>query len=376
MAHLPASAPAALTLCPPNLFPPAQSILCGATATPSPVPPPSVPRPPLSSPPARLSLPLSPSLLAAMNNLLTDSFELPRRDSSRDADIEMGMHQADASDNLKDFLKKVDAIESIIAKLSNLLNKLQACSFCHSFFTANEESKAVTKASSMKAIKQRMEKDIDEVGKIARQAKTKVDELERDNLSNRQKPGCGKGSAVDRSREQTTGAVKKKLKERMDDFQTLREAIRQEYREVVERRVFTVTGNRPDEETIDDLIETGKSEQIFKDAIQHQGRGQILDTVAEIQERHDAVRDLERKLLELQQIFMDMAVLVEAQGDMINNIETHVSNATNHIQQGVSALQNAKKLQKNSRKWMCYAIILLLVIVAVIVVAVIQPWKK
>lgn len=30
--------------------------------------------------------------------------------------------------------------------------------------------------------------------------------------------------------------------------QTLREAIRQEYREVVERRVFTVTGNRPDEE--------------------------------------------------------------------------------------------------------------------------------
>lgn len=29
---------------------------------------------------------------------------------------------------------------------------------------------------------------------------------------------------------------------------------------------------------------------------------QILDTVAEIQERHDAVRDLERKLLELQQV--------------------------------------------------------------------------
>jgi len=84
--------------------------------------------------------------------------------------------------------------------------------------------------------------------------------------------------------------------------QALREAIRQEYREVVERRVFTVTGNRPDEETIDDLIETGKSEQIFKDAIQQQGRGQILDTVAEIQERHDAVRDLERKLLELQQV--------------------------------------------------------------------------
>jgi hypothetical protein len=39
--------------------------------------------------------------------LLQDSFELPRRDSSRDGDVEMGMHQPDASDNLKGFLKKV-----------------------------------------------------------------------------------------------------------------------------------------------------------------------------------------------------------------------------------------------------------------------------
>ena len=60
-----------------------------------------------------------------------------------------------------------------------------------------------------------MEKDIDQVGKIARMAKTKVDELDKDvcfhlslllqNLSNRKKPGCEEDSAVDRSREQTTG---------------------------------------------------------------------------------------------------------------------------------------------------------------------------
>lgn len=30
--------------------------------------------------------------------------------------------------------------------------------------------------------------------------------------------------------------------------------------------------------------------------------GQIMDTVSEIQERHDAVRDLEKKLLDLQQV--------------------------------------------------------------------------
>jgi syntaxin 1B/2/3 len=38
-----------------------------------------------------------------------------------------------------------------------------------------------------------------------------------------------------------------------------------------------------------------------------------MDTLAEIQERHRAVKDLEQSLLELHQIFLDMAVLVEAQ---------------------------------------------------------------
>jgi syntaxin 1B/2/3 len=46
------------------------------------------------------------------------------------------------------------------------------------------------------------------------------------------------------------------------------------------------------------------------------------------------------------------------------------------VQQGNTALQKAKKLQKNSRKWMCFAIIILLVVVAVILVGVFKPWKS
>ncbi|WOK97101.1 syntaxin-132 [Canna indica] len=304
-----------------------------------------------------------------MNNLLSDSFELPRGEPSRDGDIEMGHHPqiSAAEQGLEGFFKQVQVVEKQIEKLSTLSRNLLA---------ANEKSKTVTKASDMKAIKHNMQKDIDEAGKVARVAKSKLEELDRDNLTNRQKPGCGKGSSVDRSRTATTVALKRKLKERMSEFQTLRERIQQEYREVVERRVITVTGTRPDEETIDHLIETGNSEQIFQKAIQEQGRGQVMDTLAEIQERHDTARDLERKLLELQQIFVDMAVLVDAQGEMLDNIESQVSSAVDHVQSGTVALQKAKSLQKNSRKWMCIAIIILLLIVVIIVVAVIKPWSK
>ncbi|ERM93607.1 syntaxin-132 [Amborella trichopoda] len=304
-----------------------------------------------------------------MNDLLTDSFEVPRK-PQREPDIEMGMQvPANASDlGMEDFFKQVREIEKQIDKIAKLLQKLQE---------ANEETKSVTKASAMKSIKQRMEKDVDEVGRIARNIKSKLEELDKDNLANRQRPGCGKGTGVDRSRTAMTVSLKKKLKDKMTDFQTLRQNIHEEYREVVERRVFTVTGTRADEETIDHLIETGNSEQIFQKAIQeHGGRGQIMDTLAEIQERHDAVRDLEKKLLDLHQVFLDMAVLVEAQGEMLDNIETQVTNAVDHVQSGTVALQKAKRLQRNSRKWMCIAIIILLIIVAIVVVGVLKPWNS
>ncbi|CAK9169470.1 unnamed protein product [Ilex paraguariensis] len=253
-----------------------------------------------------------------MNDLLTDSFVSDAKEHpSRGPDIEMGTRVPRSNSDLgmEAFNKQIQEVEKHVDKLFELLKKLK---------DANEESKSVTKASDMKAIRRRMEKDVDEVGKIARNVKAKLEGINKDNLANRQKPGCGKGTGVDRSRTNMTNALTKKFKDLMTEFQTLRQQIDDEYREVVERRVITVTGTRPDEETINHLIETGNSEQIFQKAIQETGRGQVLNTLEEIQERHDAVKEIEKKLLDLHQIYLDMAVLVEAQGDLLDNIESQV----------------------------------------------------
>ncbi|KAG6480991.1 hypothetical protein ZIOFF_057582 [Zingiber officinale] len=124
-------------------------------------------------------------------------------------------------------------------------------------------------------------------------------------------------------------ALKKKLKDMMHDFQILRQTIQNDYREAFERWVFTgfilssfltklfrftisefffldlaITGTRPTDEVIDHLIETGNSEQIFQKAIQEMGRGQVIGTIKEIQERHDVVKEIEKKLLDLHQVIV------------------------------------------------------------------------
>ena len=47
----------------------------------------------------------------------------------------------------------------------------------------------------------------------------------------------------------------------------------------------------------------------------------MLDTLTEIDERHKAVKELERSMVDMHWMFMDMAVLVEEQGAQLDNIE-------------------------------------------------------
>ena len=44
--------------------------------------------------------------------------------------------------------------------------------------------------------------------------------------------------------------------------------------------------------------------------------------------------------------------------------------------QGEQNLRQAKKLGKNTRKWMCCALIVLLIIAVIIVLVVWKPWAK
>ncbi|BBN02956.1 syntaxin 1B/2/3 [Marchantia polymorpha subsp. ruderalis] len=306
---------------------------------------------------------------AAGGGTTAGSVEMSTNGKKKKRDVEAGReeNEAEGDPGMDEFFREEAAIQGDLSQITSLLKKLEE---------AHQESQTLTNAKALKALKERMARDLDDVSKVVRHIKGKIEALDRSNLASRKKPNCGEGTSTDRTRMGLTAGLKVKLKDLMTQFVNLRQSFNDEYRQVVERRVFTVTGQKADEEMIDQLIETGNSEQIFQKAIQAQGRGQILDTIAEIQERHDSVKDIEKKLLELHQIFLDMAVLVEAQGELLDNISKNVSTAQDYVARGGVALGQARKLQKGTRKCMCYAVILLLIIILIIVLATVKPWQK
>ena len=107
------------------------------------------------------------------------------------------------------------------------------------------------------------------------------------------------------------------------------------------RRYATVTGEEATDRQLEEMIETGESEQIFQRAILEQGRGAVQDTLSEIDERHRSVKQVERGLLELQQVFLDLATVVDQQGEVLDNIERHVSEAGEFTSEGAIAWSRA-----------------------------------
>lgn len=298
-----------------------------------------------------------------MNNLLSNSFGkamnyVDLKKDIRRGDIELGEASiGDGEVDMSQFFDEVGVIKSEMEKIKHCLEKVK---------DANEESRTVHKAQAMKALRSRMDVDIAQVTKIAKSIKFKLEELDRANAANRRVRGCEEGTPTDRTRSSITNTLRKKLKDLMGEFQILRQKMMEEYKETVERRYYTVTGQHADDETIENIIETGNSETFLQKAIQEQGRGQVLETIKEIQERHDAVKDIERNLIELHQIFMDMATLVETQGEQLNDIESQVNKAASFVERGTTQLKIAKNHQRNTRKWMCMGIALVIILILLI----------
>ncbi|EYU38683.1 hypothetical protein MIMGU_mgv1a011630mg [Erythranthe guttata] len=237
--------------------------------------------------------------------------------------------------NLDRFFKDVESIKDELTNLETLHAKLNA---------AHEQSKTLHNAAAIKDLRSQMDADVAASLKKAKLVKVKLEALDRSNAANRSVPGCGPGSSSDRTRNSVVNGLRKNLHDAMNRFNDLRQKMVSEYRETVQRIYYTVTGENPDEKVLDRLIETGKSENLLQKAIQEQGRG--MDTVMEIQERHDAVKEMEKNLMKLHQVFLDMAVLVQSQGEQLNDIEGHVLKAKPFIKDGTEKLQTAKNSKK------------------------------
>jgi len=83
-----------------------------------------------------------------------------------------------------------------------------------------------------------------------------------------------------------------------------------------------------------------------------------------IDNRQQSIKEIEKSVQEVHEIFVDLANLVSEQGGMIDNIESNVESAVDHTEQGVNEVRKASEYQKSSRSKLCCIVLLTVIILA------------
>ncbi|KAJ1168621.1 hypothetical protein NDU88_000540 [Pleurodeles waltl] len=124
------------------------------------------------------------------------------------------------------------------------------------------------------------------------------------------------------------------------------------------QRQLEITGKSTTDEELEEMLESGNPSIFTSGIIDSQISKQAL---SEIESRHKDIVRLESSIKELHDMFMDIAMLVENQGEITNIIEVSMEKTVDHVEKARDDIVKAVKYQNQSRKKMIIIIVVVLI---------------
>ncbi|KAM6133538.1 LOW QUALITY PROTEIN: syntaxin-3-like [Phoenicopterus ruber ruber] len=114
----------------------------------------------------------------------------------------------------------------------------------------------------------------------------------------------------------------------------------------IQRQLEISAGKNTTDEELEEMLESGNP-SIFTSGIMD---SQISKQVREIEGRQQDIVRLESSIKELHDMFVDIAMLVENQGAMIDRIENNMDQSVGFVERAVADTKKAVKYQRGQRK--------------------------
>ncbi|CAL8248136.1 unnamed protein product [Lota lota] len=160
----------------------------------------------------------------------------------------------------------------------------------------------------------------------------------------------------------------------LNNFQTIQRRVAEKQRETVAR---ARAGSRlmGDGCNVEEQLVTFEKDD-EDSAQQDQAQTELAPITEEdleiIKEKETNIRQLEADIMDVNQIFKDLALMIHDQGEIIDSIEANVESAEVHVDRGATQLQRAAGYQRKSRKRKC---ILAMVLSLVLTILSIIIWQ-
>ncbi|XP_035235408.1 syntaxin-2 isoform X1 [Anguilla anguilla] len=254
---------------------------------------------------------------------------------------------------MEDFFRRVEEIRGLVDKISSQVEEVK-----------KKHSMILSAPNPDERTKEELEQLTNEIKKNANTVRAKLkimqQDLPPDENANR--------ASVDLRIQKTQHTVlSRKFVEVMTQYNETQVSFRERSKGRIQRQL-EITGKVTTDDELEDMLESGNPAIFTSDIISD---SQITrQALNEIESRHKDIIRLESSIKELHNMFVDMAMLVETQGEMINNIEKNVTNAVEYIGHAKEETKKAVRYQKKARRKyliIAIAVFVLLAVIALIV---------
>ncbi|CAK4825721.1 unnamed protein product [Aphanomyces euteiches] len=230
----------------------------------------------------------------------------------------------------------------------------------------NHQALIATASGEEQIVSQELCLVIDNTNKIAAHAKALL-ELIKKETADKKKDKNVPASEM-RIRDNMSTTLTRKFMDTMKDYQKAQQKFKSDMKNKVKRQVQIV---KPDasEQEIDMVMRSADPGAIYRSAILQGSNDSIKEVYMNCHDKYQDVLKLEQSVAELHQMFLDLALLVEQQGEMLDQIEFQVKTASNYIDAGNKEVTKALKSQKSWRKKICCLLFFGLIIILIAVLA-------
>ncbi|XP_027874774.1 syntaxin-3 [Xiphophorus couchianus] len=181
-----------------------------------------------------------------------------------------------------------------------------------------------------------------EIKKSANNARNKLKSIERQLESNTDE----RASADLRIRKSQHAILAKKFVEVMTKYNEAQVDFRDKSKGRIARQL-EITGKKTTDEELEEMLEGGNSAVFTAGITESKINQQALN---EIEARHKDIMRLESSIKELHDMFVDIAMLVENQGGMIDRIESNMDQSVGFVERAVADTKKAAKFQQEARR--------------------------
>jgi len=215
-------------------------------------------------------------------------------------------------------------------------------------------------------MKQELEDFMSDIKRTANRVRTKLKVIE---TGIEQEESVNKASAELRIKKTQLSTLSRKFVEVMTEYNRTQTDYRERCKSRIQRQL-EITGRTTTNEELEDMLEQGNPAVFTQGIIMDTAAAK--QTLADIEARHADIIKLETSIKELHDMFMDMAMLVDSQGEMIDRIEYHVEHAVDYVQTATQDTKKALKYQSKARRnrFILCGAVAVVVLVLIIIVAV------